>query len=222
MAVAYDGEANVTAGLNGVTSVTLSGKTTAGSNRCAIWHAGWGDDLSNITTITYAGTGMTSAVVVDGSGITGAIYRFLNPTTAGSDVAVSWGAAVYGACGCSSYNGVDQTTPVSGTANATNLSSTPATVNITSATGEVVVDGCGQAYATPTVGAGQTQVFNSDGGSGFYFGLGSREAGAATVTMSWTFSGNQGWVIVAASLKAAAEAGGATYPGWYGQRGGWW
>lgn len=103
-----------------------------------------------------------------------------------------------------SYNGVDQTTPT-GTGVANFAASNPATVDITSAAGELVIDSVyvKEASSNEVVGAGQTQRYLFTDGQSFANG-GSDEAGAATVTMSWTTSGAQYWIILASSLKPVA------------------
>ncbi len=78
-----------------------------------------------------------------------------------------------------------------------------ATVDVTSASDEVVVDVVGARNAASlTVGAGQTQRWNL--GVGVIDGGGSSESGAATVTMSWTLSDTFEWAIAGVSLKPTA------------------
>jgi hypothetical protein len=111
-----------------------------------------------------------------------------------------------------SFTGVDQTTPT-GTANtATNGSASTATVNITSAAGELVVDGLAVgATGTVTVGAGQTQR-NSVVVVGEHSGKSSEEAGAASVTMSWSWAtGAVSYAMGGVSLKPAAAGGQVPY-----------
>ena len=77
---------------------------------------------------------------------------------------------------------------------------TPATVNVTSALGEVVVDGLSTIdTAIRNVAPDQTQRWNlTEGAVG---GAGSSELGAATVTMSWDTP--DFWAIGAVPMKPA-------------------
>jgi len=112
------------------------------------------------------------------------------------------------------FEGVDQTTP-HGTVPtvATGTTGTP-TVNVASATDEIVVDFAYGGFSDIAVGTGQTSRWEEEGiGSAPYLNSGgaSTEAGATTVTMSW--SGTAGdipdWLTCGVSVKPAA-AGGAT------------
>jgi len=108
------------------------------------------------------------------------------------------------------YCGVDQTTSTGTAVSAANFLGT-ASVDATSAAGELVVDavvlyGGGEPL---TVGSGQTERSN------FYEGAccppshthgTSEEAGAGTITMDWTQADSQYWAIVAVALKPAATA----------------
>ena len=111
--------------------------------------------------------------------------------------------------GSESYVDVHQTTPT-GTAatNSNNFSNAP-TVDVTSASGELVVDGVAARSSLTAVGAGQTQRVNLTGGADSVGG--SEEAGAATVTMSWTMAAENPWAIGGVSLKPLAAGGAAVY-----------
>ena len=204
--VAFDGTANISASFSAVSSVTLSAKTTDGVNRVAV--IGAGSTEGDIDTVNYGASAATEVRREQGvSGPDAEVWRFVAPPTAATDVVITYLAAESGGAGVSSYTGVDQTTPVSNSAGA-NGSGSPATVAVTSAPGEMAVDAVGVAETTaPVVGAGQTQVWNT--GPAFAFGAASYEAGAATVTMSWTFGAFPLWSIAALSLK---EAGGGAAP----------
>ena len=111
-----------------------------------------------------------------------------------------------------SYNGVDQTTPI-GTFSTASGNLADMTVDVASTTaGNLVVD-----FATkegtgtdPTVGASQTARI-AQGATGFEMNAGtSDEAASGTITMSWTSAiGN--WVQAAVELNEVA-AGGLSIP----------
>lgn len=211
MAVAHDGEANVTTAFGTpATSHTWTGKTTAGSDRIGILAFAVSNPAA-VSGVTWNGVAMTQkASVTNGTDNRGAmIFYIVNPPTAASDIVLSAGGNVTAVGIVSSYNGAHQSTQdgATGTASGT---ATPATVDCTSTTGDMVVDalyfiGAGTA---PSVGAGQTQNGNTDQGT--WFGSSSREAGATTVTMSWTLTSATRWSIAAASIKAADASSSTT------------
>ncbi len=205
MAVAFDGEAVVSSGFSGASSVTLTGKTTAGSNRVAIIHVGW-SGTSTTCTCTYGGVAATVVLTANsGSGVLSAMFYFINPPTGATNVVVTWGVGdATGFAGVSSYNGADQTTPLRGSTSTTGTSS-PVTATIGSAVDDIVVDAVGEYNDTLSVGAGQTSLFMSN--SGAIYGAGSREDGAASVVMSWTGS-TVIWATVVASIQPVSGGGG--------------
>lgn len=211
MAVAHDGAANVSVSCAGVSSQSVS-KTTSGSNRCAVIHIGTAPQTADVSAVTYGGSAATEIITLNGGATTeelAALYRYLAPPTGSTTVQVTWDEAAYGAFGVSSYSGVDQTTPTSGAVSTSTTGvSTGITLNVSSATDDMVVDCCkiyrggGQA----TAGASQTQVFNTSDGSFGEYASGSYEAGASTVTMSWSWASSAGHATqVGANLRAAAS-----------------
>jgi hypothetical protein len=107
-----------------------------------------------------------------------------------------------------SVQNVNASTPTGTVVTATGTS-TPATVNVTSASGELVIDfvstGPGSDVTGMTVGAGQTQQVNLASGTAVtdIRGGASVEAGTATVTMSWSIAtgGIGNWAIAAIPIK---------------------
>lgn len=205
MAVAHDGEANATNNSpTAVPSLTVTGKTTAGSDRygvCAVI----ANNGASVTGVTWNGSAMTQlASVINGTDGRGAyLYGIAAPPTAASDVVVSMSPDSRCIALVSSYNGAHQTTQNATPATASGTAS-PATVNVTDAnSGDMVVDslyfiGAG---TPPAVGAGQTGDTADDQN---IFGGHSREAGPATVTMSWTLTSATRWSIAAIAIRAAA------------------
>ena len=215
--VAHDGEADLNVRVN-TSPVSITGKTTAGSDRVGVVCVGLYNNTADVTGITWGGVAMTERadhVSTAQFGLRVWLWTIVAPATASSDIEITSTGAINGYAAASSYTGVDQTTPVSATATAA-ISATgaasPATVNIASAADEMVVD-CTSMFDDdgPTVGAGQTQIYNGGTFSSEIGVASSREAGAGTVTMSWTYGAyaNQDWVLAAASLNAA---GGGSAP----------
>ncbi|MFC2046308.1 Ig-like domain-containing protein [Chloroflexota bacterium] len=82
-------------------------------------------------------------------------------------------------------------------------SGTTASVDISSSSGEVVVDVVGTQHAEATVeaGEGQTERWNEVGTYGV--GAASSEPGASTVPLSWTLAEGETWAISAVALRPA-------------------
>jgi hypothetical protein len=216
-AVAHDGEAAVT-GANGgaTTTITLSAKTTAGSDRLGVLRCTFqvpGNLVGNAATWNGVTMGAPRVTVdnADGRGVR--IWAIVNPPTTASDVVVdanSGGGTGY-ICTATSYNGVDQTTPVSAT-NTASGTATTATVDCTAGSSDtMIVDslyytGSG---TSPSVGANQTQEANTDQGS--WFSAFSRQDGADGDTMSWTVAPTPVWSIGCATL-APVSGGAAVTP----------
>jgi len=202
MAALHDGQANISGRItSNTTTWTLTGKTTTGTNRLGVvrWLAGLAP-----STVTWGGVAMTNlgTTVVRGSQ-TIRMFYILNPPTAASDIVITNIGPTTGAYLVTSYNGVDQTDPIGDVQTATGTSTTPS-VTVTSATDELVIDAMDVANVISSVGAGQTAEYLDTTGSSDRFG-GSYEAGAASVTMSWTVSSGA-WATMGVALMPVAAA----------------
>lgn len=100
------------------------------------------------------------------------------------------------------WTGVDQTTPLENWNYATAESATPS-VAITSETGAVVIDVLITGSAAATVHESQTQIYNQDSTTGTVLCGVSKEAGAASVTMSWSISSTY-WGLGGCSINPAS------------------
>ena len=135
------------------------------------------------------------------------LFGLANPTS--GDVVITGDTSLAAQVFVSHYQGVAQTSSTGTFASATGSSTAPS-VAVTSAVNELVVDGAGWvAGGVGTAGAGQTQRAQEEQGDVFRMGT-SDEAGAASVTMSWTVD-TGGWTIQGVPLKPVAAAG-ATNP----------
>lgn len=207
MAATFDAATDGVAGAGTAISVT---HTATGTDRAAFAGGGAVDGSPDlVSSATYAGSAMTErwdavfATFYTHFGLT-----IVAPATGAQTVTVNFG----GSNGNSSLavvtaTSVDQTTPFGTAATATGNSTTPS-VAVSAATDDLVVDnvvyvGTGAA----TAGAGQTgRTANTNVGTEFGHAT-STEAGAATVTMSWTIA-TANWAIGGIAFKAAA--GGAS------------
>lgn len=210
VAAAHDGEANFSGRHASAGTWTFSGKTTAGSDRLGVLRF-MVATATAISSVTWNGAAMTQIGTVVRGSSTIYVYRILAPPTSASDVVITFsGATPSGPYLVTSYNGVDQTTPVSGFVTNTGSGTTP-TVDVSSAADNLVLDAMDVANVISSVGADQTAEFIDTAGGSDRFG-GSREAGASTVTMSWTVSSGA-WSILAFSLNNASGGGGADAEG---------
>ena len=133
------------------------------------------------------------------------VWYLVNPTAGSYDVVVTnsttgmrTSLVVFNVLG-----DVDTSTPVSGGTSTTGT--TDASNAVTSAVGDLVIDVLCSGN-DPTVGSGQTEVGNADATQ--YLTV-SREAGAASVTMSWTGNGNHAWAGLSINATAGAGTGGS-------------
>lgn len=196
-----------------VSSVTISSYTVAaGNNRLLIVGISVVNDgqagalaISSVTFNSVALTQVCNANVSDDS--RSWIYRLIAPDVTTANIVVTFGAATaeWISVGAANFTGVDQTTPC-GTCASDTDDNTTYSASVTSATNDIVVDVFTTENGTSaTVGAGQTANWNNAIGSSGGSGSSSREAGASSVTMSWTAAGSPSHsVLTGVSLKAAA------------------
>lgn len=163
--------------------------------------------------ITYNGVSLTFSYQTTTSGGTPCGLAYLVAPASGSNtLELSRTSAGYLSCGSGVawYDDTDQTNVFSATETATGSDAT-ATDDIASATDEEVFGGCAfTSFGTETItpGSGQTLVAEQESASNFF--CSSYEAGAATVTHSYTISESESWTIFVGSVQPAAAAGGFT------------
>jgi hypothetical protein len=169
--------------------------------------------IDDITGATFNGDALTKETYYapPGGFVTAVsiLYR-VAPDRVSGTVQVNRSGSDAIVAGAQTFCGVDQSTPF-GTAVTTSTSAASISSDVSSATGELVIDVFGQSGpSTATVGAGQTELVNAADAQSRLLGM-STEAGAATTTMSWTTDGGQVQVQVAIPLKPAAEAPTSTF-----------
>ena len=217
MAIAVSGTPTETSN-TATSTATWSHTVPTGSTRLLLVTVGVWDPLgqTSVSSVTYGGaalarvTGLTAPNSADG-GLVDIWYR-LAPTEGTANIVVTL-ADVHAILltGAVDFTGVDQTTPFGTPATATGTAAT-ITVNISSATGELVVDAVksfrtGNTALSP--GANQTEHVDINSGATDSHAV-STEAGAATVTMSWTYTDgtltDYSWATAGVSLKPSAGA----------------
>ena len=179
--------------------------TPAGINRLLIACVVVPSPSTSVTGVTFnTSESFTKFGDIDGSDdIHVEVWYLKDPTATTANVVASLSEVKQSILGVISFRGVDQTTPIDGT-NTNSGSSSTTTVNVTSESGDMVVD-CMATVANPTtaptVGAGQTLRWTRDVGGQPIRGAGSTEAGASSVTMSWGLSESKAWATVGFNLN---------------------
>jgi uncharacterized repeat protein (TIGR01451 family) len=194
------------AGTNG-TTLTWSHTVGSGTNRILIVGVAIHNSARTVSSATYGGQNLNYiGQSVDGGGkIIVNLYELLAPPVGTTNVTIIINAGDHLSGGAVSFTGVSQTTPLGNFASAGGGPVSSGSVNVASATNELVVDIMGTTgdAITLTPGGNQTQRWNISTGSGGADALGasSTQLGAGTVTMSWTLNHPQAWALGAVSLK---------------------
>ncbi len=156
----------------------------AGNDRLLVVTTG-GNGNTVDASATFAGNPLTQGPEIAGSGTNRAEILYIplgsGPATTG-DVVLTYTSTFFFHVTATVFEGVDQTTPVSG-----GVTGSSASLSVSSATGDYVIDSIVGSGTAITVGSGQTEQYAFDD---IAFGAAdvgaSTEAGAASVTMDWT------------------------------------
>jgi hypothetical protein len=209
MAIAYDATSGAARGW--VTSDSFSHTCTGANRLLLVWvFFDRGNGAYNVSSMTYAGASMSQATTFAFGTKYAEVWQLIAPTEGANTLAATYnnvGPTAKVIIRAFSYTGVDQTTPLGAGTSATGATNT-ATIAVSSATDELVTDMVSvQSYAQNlAAGDGQTSRYESDASANTITAIGfSDEAGAASVTMSWTFA-NDTWVIAAIPIKPAGGA----------------
>ena len=208
MSVAVDGITQVK-DLSATNPITFN-HTCSGHDRYLIVGISSRSGGATVSSVTYGGVAMTAlGTAANLSFSVMFMYGLVNPPGGTNQVSVTMSAVSQIVIAAVCFNGVAQTSSTGTFASATGTNAAPS-VNVTSATGELVVDTLAHREASPvttvTVGAGQFQIWQDNTGAttADILGAGSTEPGAATVTMSWTATASARWAIGGISLRPAA------------------
>lgn len=191
-------------------TLTLTGKTTSGSDRCEMVAIGW-DGTANITSVTSNGVAMIEVIKRTELGtpagdLNAALYRSDSaPATGAHNIVITVDDDLRIMAGVSSYNGCD----LAGTFNTnsgTGTGSGPSVTQSTGVTADTMVVDAAHVDDVYTVGANQTQFVNQiNTVGGDYYVLGSYQDGADGGAMTW--SGTSSWVSVTANIPATGGGG---------------
>lgn len=207
-------------GSGAASSITLS-HTTSGTNRYLACGVAVQDTSKTVTSLTFNGVALTRLTFFNNPDSPGresrAEYWYLvNPPATTASVVVTLSASTAVAAGCVSFTEVSQSTP-HGTAATGKGDAESTSLDVSSVSGELVLDVMSMRVGTTPiiVGAGQTEQVNKVSGAGFgnaTLGM-STEAGATTTTMTWSVAAGQGakaWTAIGVSLKGATSSGGGS------------
>lgn len=173
MAVSYD---NTTSDIGTASPTRSIVHTCSGSDRVLVAFIRFGNTIT-INSVTYNGVSLTNAgtQTASGSHHKSSIWYLIGPATGSNNLVITTSSTAEVITGIISFTGANNVQNYAGATNADLV--------ISSATGNMVADGTGNSNnQSATVGADQTQRFNIDTDSW----KGSTEAGAASVTMSWS------------------------------------
>ena len=199
LAVAVDDSSD--GGMSSGSSMTLS-HSTSGDNRLMLVSVATDPHGESVASITYNGVNLTLVGTEDaGDHSRVEIWSLVAPDTGSNDVVVTMtGNDHHGVVvGVMTFTDVDQSTPLENFSSASGSSSTASTT-VTSTSDALVfgvVHSHGATSSTP--GAGQAEYWDrtvySSGSSG------TVEAGAASVTTSWSVAWDD-WSVAAVSINA--------------------
>ena len=211
MALVYD---NDQANFNTVADWTTS-YTCSGSNRVLyVFYTGRGaaPPTSGATGITYNGVALSLlAQAADGGGFVWCeLWRLIAPATGANTLSIDGKLAQRVTTNAISFTGADQTTPEGTPVTAGSTTGSP-TLNVSSASGQIVIDGvCIQNddnTSTLTAGANQNEEntqSTSNGTSNGIRGSCSTEPGGASITMSWTPDVADNWAQIGVNVIPSA------------------
>jgi prepilin-type N-terminal cleavage/methylation domain-containing protein len=189
------------------TNMTIA-HTVSGSDRLMLVGVSMNNDgYETVTGVTWNGTALTLVgTEANDDDARVEIWRLVAPSTGTHNVVVTFSAALEqeAHAGVMTFAGVDQTTPLGTFVSGYIDDTTPATVDIPSAAGELVFGVVASEYEGLTASSGQDERWNLAVSS--TYGAGGTAAGAATVTMSWDLSAANHWAIGGVSIKPAASS----------------
>lgn len=209
--IAIDNVSTASGANSNVNTLSWSHTVRSGQNGILIVALSQRDGTTATTGVWYGGTLLTQ---IGGQAATGSqsrtdLWYMLAPPAGTANIFVALLTSKRIVASAISFTGVNQTTPLGTFVGATGQSTT-ATVNVSSKPGELVLDTVttsGDANIL-TANAGQTErwdLFSGTGDLNNVRGGGSTEAGAASVTMSWTLGASKVWAIGAVAIKPAAS-----------------
>lgn len=215
-AVAFDQSQSADTGTALVTDISYSATVADQPNRALYVGLCTANGTSDETTAdTFNGVDMALVARVHSIApdIANAyLFRLTNPAATTANVAFTLGTGRRASTGTLSLYGVDQTTPEDAAqTNANNDDTAEVTVNVTTATGDMIVDvGCARRSdltfamgAQPNRTSRWSDVTTNATASNNIHGGGSTRTGTGALAMNWTLSANNGMAMVGVNVNQA-------------------
>lgn len=205
MAIAFDTVSSVQA--TGVSSFTIPAFATSGTDRFVFVGVGSSSGAAHPTTSVVRGGTETFTELWDfGATFHNSGHYFVNPGTGSASVVVTLTGIDDELCaGAIALNGVHQSDPV-GTHGTSSGTTGTATVTVTAAADEWLVDNVYLWDTAVAVGADQTSRWEQESIGGATAGGGSTQPGTADDVMSWNDPSGDVWSIGAVPVKPASVA----------------
>ena len=203
---------NTSGGVSGSNNITVSMTTAAGDNFLLVGFGRAGTGLVKSTGVTFDGQAMTNIVQADGTvRTTVELWYLINPHITTANIVASFPTAADHCLAAVSLKGVNVSSPIRGFVNTAASSSSISDI-ISSATNDLVVDFCTLEATTgsPNEDAGQTLITTCGIGATIDVSGGmSYEAGAASNTLGWSWTGTVDSALALVSIKPKLSAGGS-------------
>jgi len=205
---------------NGTTATThtMTGVTSANSNRCLAGGVAIGSRSTTLTSLVRGGTETFNirndiAAVGAGENVRTYILDFVEPATSAADVVATISSSRRVGMALFSMSGVNQTTP-SGTpkeASTSNGNVTSASLDVDSDSDDLVIDCLGTLgdATAHVIGSGQGNEIDAESDSDFtsrvdLFGSTEAHSGGSTTTMSWTWTTATSYAHEGMAIKEVA------------------
>ncbi|QSB00441.1 DUF4347 domain-containing protein [Methylomonas sp. EFPC1] len=205
MAVTANGTVTSTSSTS-TNQLTWSHTVSAGFDRVLFVEIAIDDGSAGVNSVKY-GTADLTRVGRTAANHAVEIWALVNPTEGTDNVVISFTGNTEAAAGASTFNGVNQSTPYgtyAGNTGTTGLLGGSGTVNVASATGDLVIDvQYWKAISADTTGTGQTSQWSSSPLLSTAKAGSSVAEGASSVTMSGSALLAADWSIGAVSIKAS-------------------
>ena len=193
------------------TVVTWQHTVNPGLDRFLVVGVSFFSGTKTVASITYAGAPLSFIGAQNGgSGSNNRrveLWGLANPLAGTGAVVMTASGGTKAVYGAASFFGVDPLAPTGGFHSGQGTGTT-ASLTVASAATEVVMDCISTKGSAEilTVGAGQTEMWNSVSRSngGNAMGAGSWETGAASTAMTWSLQSGEYWVLGAIRLLPAA------------------
>lgn len=196
---------------------TVSSVNATGADFIAV-AVSWRDSGQTISSVTHGGTSLTAAAAKVASAQGEACQLWYAVAPSGTQtVTVTFSGTTGGnsQVGVLLLSGVDQASPIGTVVTASSGAGGTSTTTsaATSAVGGMVIDCLAIRGGTPdpAPGGGATE-YHQQAADFSVTGAASYVAGAASVTMSWSWSGGQPWSHMVVPVNAAAGGGGVVAP----------